>query len=148
MKYTSLYQYLDEVLSDVENPSKEQIQQAKNAYWKLWFTHYRRQRRKQRKEFTLSFDAQTLKHINDKKGTQSVSQFLYTSIYRALSSENASAIDTKLLAEVNQQLMQVINLLEELLENNATELTLKILERLEQLELGIAELLNNATSHV
>lgn len=48
----TLYDYLEPLL---EKGTKEEIAQAKKAYWSRYKANWRRNRRQQQKEFTLSF---------------------------------------------------------------------------------------------
>jgi hypothetical protein len=65
--YTSLHDYLDAVLSQIENPNHQQIKEAKREYWKQYYTYYRKQKRQIRKEYTLGFHPEVLKQIQQKK---------------------------------------------------------------------------------
>lgn len=141
-KYTSLYQYLDDVLGCIDNPTPAQIKTAKQQYWKQWYKQYRREQRTIQKEFTLRFDAENMKLINQKKGTQSISQFLYTSIQQAVTSEQYVLYDTALLKNIDHQLMHLINLLEELLNTDKMMLDEALLEKIEVLEQQFSEFFN------
>lgn len=132
-KYTSLHDYLDAALSHIDNPSHQEIKQAKRNYWKLYYTHYRRQKRIVRKEYTLGFDTDSLKQLQQKKGDLSVSQFLYQIVEQAIG-KLPTVQDKTLLGNIDRQLMQLINLLEDLLASEHTELNEQILEQIEALE--------------
>lgn len=134
-KYHSLYASLDVALVDIPNPTDEQIKQTKKAYWKCWFKHYHRQRRKERKEFTLGFDRQSLQLINQKRGKLSVSQFLYNAIAMALDLNPVPIGDKEHLDTIHLNLMQLICLVEELLDTQSFQITETILDRLEVLEI-------------
>lgn len=142
-RYTSLHHYLDDVLSDITNPNHTQIKQAKRDYWKHWYRHYRRKSREQYKEFTLRFDPEHLKLISERKGKLSVSKFLYQAIEQALVSNRLPITDSKQLGELNQNLMRLVNLLEEHLEEQPSELTESLLLRFEGLETEVTNLLNH-----
>jgi hypothetical protein len=132
--YTSLHDYLDTALSHIDNPSHQEIKQAKRDYWKQYYTHYRRQKRIVRKEYTLGFDADSLKQLQQKKGDLSVSQFLYQIVEQAIDGKYPTVLDKTLLGNIDRQLMQLINLLEDLLESKNTELNEQILEQIVALE--------------
>lgn len=132
--YTSLHNYLDTTLSHIDNPSHQEIKQAKRDYWKQYYTHYRRQKRNVRKEYTLGFDVDILKQLQQKKGNLSVSQFLYQIVEQAIDEKCPTTQDKTLLGNIDRQLMQLINLLEDLLELENTELNEQVLEQIENLE--------------
>lgn len=132
--YTSLHDYLDAKLSHIDNPTHNQIKEAKREYWKQYYTHYRRQKRKVRKEYTLGFTPDSLKQIKDKKGKLSVSQFLYRTIEQAISSNPIPFQDTSVLGSIDRQLMHLIDLMEELLASNSNTLNEQVLEQIEVLE--------------
>lgn len=132
--YTSLHDYLDTALSHIDNPSHQEIKQAKRDYWKQYYTHYRRQKRIVRKEYTLGFDAGSLKQLQQKKGDLSVSQFLYQIVEQAIDGKHPTVQDKTLLGNIDRQLMQLINLLEDLLVSEHTELNEQVLEQIENLE--------------
>ena len=142
-KYSSLHDYLETVLRLIPNPTHTQIKQAKKEYWKLYYLDYRREKRKVRKEFTLGFNKQRLQAIHHKKGTLSVSKFLYQLIDRELTSEGKPLYDTDQLAELHLKLMQLIGLIEALLEIGDSELNEELLERLEVLEHSFSQLINS-----
>ena len=138
VKYKSLHAYLDAVLHHVPHPTHLDIKNAKREYWKLWFRHYRRQKRKVRKEFTLGFDKQTINDIHRKKGKLSVSEYLYSCVLEATYDSTPRLEDREMFSKLHQNLMQLINLLEEavdkeLLPLEATENLLKIEEQFEKL---------------
>ena len=139
MKHKNLHSYLDESLGAIANPSHQQIKEAKRDYWKQWYRFYRAERRIKTKEFTLGFTTEYLERIHKRRGTQSVSQFLYASIQQTLEQEQQPIYDTKRLGEVDNTLMELINLLEELLNAEQRELTEAILERIEIVELQFSE---------
>lgn len=132
--YTSLHDYLDTALSHIDNPSHQEIKQAKRDYWKQYYSHYRRQKRIVRKEYTLGFDAGSLKELQQKKGDLSVSQFLYQIVEQAIDGKHPTVQDKTLLGNIDRQLMQLINLLEDLLASEHTELNEQVLEQIENLE--------------
>lgn len=140
--YKSVHEYLDKVLILVPNPSHEQIKEVKQAYWKLYYRHYRQQKRKTRKEFTLGFNKQRLQVINDKKGALSESKFLYLIIDRELESRAPIFNNEEQLSELHLKLMRLISLVEELLDNETTDNINKILERLETLENSFENFIN------
>jgi len=140
--YKSVHEYLDDVLSSVSNPSYEQIKLTKLDYWKCYYTHYRKQKRKTRKEFTLGFDKERLKLINDKKGTLTVSKFLYLIIDRELESNDVIFNDKEQLSELYLLLMKLISSVEELLDNDASKSVTEILYRLENLEETFSQFIN------
>lgn len=132
--YNSLHEYLETVLKSIPNPTARQVVEAKRAYWKIYYTQYRKERRKTRKEFTLGFDNSKLKLIHQKKGRLTVSEFLYQSVDMALDSNQILCIDKKLLGIIDQHLMQLIDLLEELSETKGTTLDISLNEKIEELE--------------
>jgi hypothetical protein len=137
--YRSLHEYLDDVLSGIIDPGHETIKQAKKDYWKLYYRHYRQQRRKVRKEFTLSFDLERLSAINLKKGNLGTSEFLYLIVDRELRSSEPLFNDDRLIAELDQLLMKLIALVEELLDDGRPESISDILDRLEKLETSFSQ---------
>ncbi len=140
IQYASIYEYLDAAFEANTNPTKEQISLAKKEYYKLWHKEYNRKRRKKRKEFTLGFDAKTLTKIKEHKGERSISKYLYTTIFNALDGGYTLDFDNKHLVSIHQKLMQLIGLVEELLEQNESPQTEKLLERIELLELEFSKL--------
>lgn len=132
--YTSLHDYLDTKLSKIDNPTHSQIKEVKREYWKQYYTHYRRQKRKVRKEYTLGFTSEYLKQINNKKGKLSVSEFLYRTIEQAIGNNPLPLQNTSILGSIDRQLMHLIDLMEELLASNSNELNEQILEHIEVLE--------------
>jgi len=137
MKYSSIHDYLDVVFAAIPNPSKEDIIYAKKQYYKLWHKAYNRKRRKTRKEFTLGFNAKTLKQIKDSKGKRSVSKYLYDAVFGALDGGLKSDFDNEQLVAIHQKLMQLIALLEERGDSPQIEI---LLERIEILELEFSKL--------
>jgi hypothetical protein len=140
MKYKNIFEYLDHVLAHNPNPTKEDISLAKQQYYKEWHLHYNRKRRATRKEFTLGFNPKTLKQIDTKKGTRSVSKYLYDVIYCSLADNNLVHFDQELLVKIHQKLMQVLTTLEELLDNGTSADVEPLLERIEALELEFRRL--------
>lgn len=143
MRFKNVHQYLDTVLKDISNPTNAEVKQAKRAYWKLYYTHYRKEKRKIRKEFTLGFSIERLQEIHQKRGTQSVSEFLYHSIDKELKSENTFFYNADILSALHLQLMQLITLIEELLDTSETEDVTEILGRLEQVENSFSQLIKS-----
>lgn len=140
MKYTNIHTYLDEVLGEIDFPTNTQIKNAKRAYWELWYRHYRRDRRKTYKEFTLSFDTYYLQKIHNKKGVLNTSEFLYKAIDVFIENKEFVLYDESLLKNIKHQLMQLINQFEELLEVEATTLNESILQKIERLETQFSKL--------
>lgn len=132
--YHSLHEYLEEVLKSIPNPTSREVIQVKRAYWKIYFTRYRKEKRKTRKEFTLGFDNSKLKLIHQKKGSLTVSEFLYQSVDMALDSNQNMGYDKKLLGAIDQHLMQLIDLLEELSETKGITVDISLNEKIEELE--------------
>ncbi len=132
--YTSLHDYLETKLSQIDNPIHSQIKEIKREYWKQYYTYYRRQKRKIRKEYTLGFTPEYLKQIKDKKGKLSVSEFLYRTIEQAIGNNPLPVQDTSVLGNIDRQLTHLIDLMEELLASNSNELSEQILEHIEVLE--------------
>jgi hypothetical protein len=141
-RYRSLHEYLDDVFKNIQQPSDDQIKQAKKAYWKQWFTQYRRDQRSIKKEFVLRFDMDQLALIHSKRKELSVSQFLYASVHQALNTDNTLTHDSLLLKHIDHGLMQLINVLEELLDTEHSSLDESILERIEHLEQQFSMLYN------
>lgn len=129
--YTSLHNYLDTALCHIDNPSQEQIKQAKRAYRKAYYTHYRRQRRKLRKEYTLGFTADYLKEIKNAKGSLSISQFLYKAVDQAIGKIPIQPHDPSVLGSINRQLMHLIDIVEEALDSGSNALNENVLEKIE-----------------
>lgn len=140
--YTSIHQYLDIVLQNHPNASSIEVEMAKKTYWKLYYTYYRKQKRKKRKEFTLGFYPDQLKEIQTKKGNKSISKFLYECVEIALQENAIPPYDKEVIAEIHLQLMQLITLVEELIETSETNNFNNLLERLEQLETAFSIILN------
>jgi hypothetical protein len=142
--YNSLYAYLDDVLGKIEQPSVQQIKQAKREYWKLYFRHYRKARRKGRREFTLGFDWDTLARIDHQRGELSVSKFLYSAMEHSLTNGIAvQPIDRELLVNIHHLLALTVSLLEELLDREQCAVTEEVLEKIERLEQLFTERYNN-----
>ncbi|WP_452225595.1 hypothetical protein [Lacinutrix chionoecetis] len=112
--YTSIYDYLDNVLSAVDLPTALQIKNAKREYWKLWYKAYRKTKRRELKEFTLRLDQKKLKRIDIKRGKYSRSQYLYYAVDLALDNNQLEAFDRALFGRVYQTNMRLINLLEDI----------------------------------
>lgn len=133
-KHNSLFEFLEDKLKDIRNPSDDFIIQLKRKYWREYFYHYRKNYRQKFQEVTLRFDKKTIEKINLKKGSQTLSQFLYNSIDAAIESNQNGIVDKETLGKINLNLMNVINLLDELLDTNNTIITEEVLERIEELE--------------
>lgn len=133
-KYNTLFEFLDEKLKNIKNPSDEFIIDLKKQYWRDYFYHYRKNYRQKFQEVTLRFDKKSVEKINAKKGSQSLSQFLYNCIDLALESNQNKVGDKEALGQINLSLMNVIHLLEEIIDTNNSILTEEILERIEELE--------------
>ena len=141
-EYTSVHQYLDCVLQNNPKATHLQVKNAKRQYWKLYYSYYRKQKRKHRKEFTLGFYKEQLEKIHQKKGTQTISRFLYQTIEKELQSETKPKFDSDIIPTIHLQLMQLITLVEELLETTDTENITHVLTRLEQLENSFSQTIN------
>lgn len=133
-KYNSLYEFLDDNLKNVKNPSDEFIIDLKKKYWKDYFYHYRKSYRQKFQEVTLRFSNKNIEKINLKKGSQTLVQFLYDCIDLALESNQNGIVDKETLGQINLNLMNVIHLLEELIDTNNDTLTQELLERMEEIE--------------
>jgi len=144
-KYNSLYEFLDEKLKNNKNPSDEFIIDLKKKYWRDYFYHYRKNYRKKFQEVTLRFDKKSTEKINAKKGSQTLSQFLYNCIELALESNQNGIMDKETLGQINLNLMNVIHLLEELIDTNNATLTEEVLERIEELEKQFTQTFNDIT---
>jgi hypothetical protein len=142
-EFTSVHQYLDAVLQNNSNASDTQIKEAKKAYWKLYYSAYRKQKRKSRKEFTLGFYKEQLTKINQKRGTQTVSKFLYKTIEKELQSDSKSNVDADSIAEIHLALMQLITLIEELLGHTDSDKMASVLDQLDALEDAVSQILNS-----
>lgn len=140
-EYTSVHQYLDCVLQNNPNASHNQIKEAKKAYWKLYYSHYRKQKRKNRKEFTLGFYNKQLDKIDKKRGKLSVSKFLYHTIERELVSETQPENMIEETAEIHLELMHLIAMVEEFLEETESDEIISILEELEKFERSFSQIL-------
>ncbi|QTE21085.1 hypothetical protein [Polaribacter cellanae] len=133
-RYTSVHQYLDEVLGQIQNPTDSQIKKAKQAYWKIYYGYYRKQKRKTRKEFTLGFYPDQLEQIHQKRENLSVSEFLYNCVFLILKNDAISFANNYQLDELYQKVMELITLVEELLEEHTYQKIEEILLRLETIE--------------
>jgi hypothetical protein len=142
-EYTSVHQYLDCVLQNNPNASHAEIKEAKKAYSKLYYSHYRKQKRKNRKEFTVGFYKEQLEKIHQKRGTRTVSKFLYQTIKKELQSDSKPSFDADVMAAIHLELMQLITLIEELLENTDSDKMAVALNQLEQLEDSFSQILNS-----
>lgn len=140
-EYTSVHQYLDCVLQNNPNASHNQIKEAKKAYWKLYYSHYRKQKRKNRKEFTLGFYNVQLDEIDKKRGKLSVSKFLYHTIERELVSETQPENMVEEIAEIHLELMHLIAMVEEFLDETESDEIISILEELEKFERSFSQIL-------
>ncbi|WP_339810429.1 hypothetical protein [Zunongwangia profunda] len=144
--YNSLHEYLETVLKSIPNPTALQVVEAKRTYWKIYYTQYRKEKRKIRKEFTLSFDNSKLKLIHQKKGSLTVSEFLYQSVDMALDSNQNMSYDKKLLGAIDQHLVQLIDLLEELSETKGKTQDISLNEKIEALETHFHQLFKSTKS--
>ena len=133
MKYNSLHEYLDDVFKD-KQPSRNEIKKAKREYWKIWYRFYRREERKRKREFSLRLHPDEIEQMDRIKGDLGYSQFLYKAVRKSLLSKEEPRTDPQEFAKIKQLLMQVINLLEEHIENDKSELTSEILSEMEKLE--------------
>ncbi|WP_292942846.1 hypothetical protein [Olleya sp. UBA1516] len=140
--FSSLHEYLDCAFKDNPNPSWDEIKNAKKEYWKIYYKHYRREKRIKRKEFSLGFYPKQLTLIHQKRGGKSISKFLYDAVNTQLTSQDAPQVDTKVFSEVHQQLRTLINLMEESLDNEASDALEEMLERFEKIEDSFLKLLN------
>lgn len=140
--FTSIHQYLDIVLKNHPNASPIEVEMAKKTYWKLYYTYYRKQKRKKRKEFTLGFYPEQLTEIETKKGDKSISVFLYDCIEIALQADKVPLHNKEMLADIHLQLLHLISLIEELLDTVNSTTHNNLLERLEQLEDAFSKILN------
>lgn len=144
-KYNSLYEFLDEKLKNIKNPSDEFIIDLKKKYWRDYFYHYRKNYRQKFQEVTLRFSKKNIEKINLKKGSQTLSQFLYNCLDTALESNLSKGGDKETLGQISLDLMNVIHLLEELIDTNNATLTEEVLERIEKLEKQFAQTFNDTT---
>ena len=140
-EYTSVHQYLDGVLKNHPNASHTQIREAKKAYWKLYYSHYRKQKRKNRKEFTLGFYNEQLDEIHKKRGKLTVSKFLYHAIQKELFSDRQPKYGNDEIAELHLELMHIIVMVEEFLDDEQSNELNTILEKLEEFEIYFSQLL-------
>lgn len=142
-RYTSVHQYLDEVVGKIANPTDLEIKRAKKAYLKLYYTHYRKQKRRTRKEFTLGFYSDQLEQIHQKREKLSVSEFLYNCVFLTLKNDAISFANNHQLDELYQKVMELISLVEELLEEHTHQKMEEVLLRLETIEEQFATLQEN-----
>lgn len=140
MKYKNIFEYLDQAFVNTPNPTKEDIINAKKQYYKQWHRHYNRKRRAKRKEFTLGFDVKRLQQLKEKKGTRTISKYLYAVVYEALNTKNTSINDQHLLSTIHQKIGQLVNVLEELLDTGVSPEMEVLLERIEELEIQFRKL--------
>mgnify|MGYP000465841199 CR=1 FL=1 len=140
-EYTSVHQYLDCILQNNPNASRDEIKEAKQQYWKLYYTHYRKFKRKKRKEFTLGFYSKQLKLIDEKRGEKTVSQFLYEAINKELTSDSAPSFSAETLSGIHLNLMKLITLVEELLDDTDSDEISNVLEQLDHLENSFSQIL-------
>lgn len=141
-EYTSVHQYLDCVLHNNPNATHAQIREAKKAYWKLYYSYYRKQKRKNRKEFTLGFYKEQLEKINLKRGKLTISKFLYKAIYKELMSDTKSVFSEDEISTTHLHLMQLISTVEELLEDSESKELAFVLEKMEEFEEFFSRIFN------
>ena len=144
-KYNTLFEFLDDNLKGIINPSDEFIIDLKKKYWKEYFYHYRKNYRQKFQEVTLRFSNKNIEKINIKRGSLSLPQFLYNCIEMALESNQNGIVDKETLGQISLNLMNVIQLLEELIDTNNATLTEEVLERIEELEKQFAQTFNDIT---
>lgn len=142
-KHNSIFEFLEDNLKDVKNPSDDFIIQLKRKYWREYFYHYRKSYRQKFQEVVLRFDKKTIERINQKKGNQTLSQFSYNCIDLALESNKNKGGDKETFGQINLSLMSVIHLLEELIDTNNATLTEEVLERIEKLEKQFTQTFND-----
>ena len=138
MSYNSIHEYLDHVFADSLNPSTDEIITAKKQYWRWYLNAYQQERRSRIKEYTLGFDAEKMQRIHKKRDELSVSEFLYHCVFSALESDKT--IDTGQLNTICSQQQEIIGLLEEIIDNDATEMTESLLDKMEALEVQLIQL--------
>ncbi|MFC5044106.1 hypothetical protein ACFSTE_09345 [Aquimarina hainanensis] len=136
--YTSLHEYLDIVFGAIENPTIQQIKDAKKQYRKLYLEAYQKQRRERIKEFTLGFNYQKMLLIHKERGELSVSAFLYQCIYSVLKNQGIS--DTRLLGKIHASQLEIIDAFETLTEHSDSYILEVFLEKMETLETQIIQL--------
>lgn len=138
MQYKNLYEYLDAVLGAIEDPTDQQIKEAKIQYRKLYLEAYQKKRRKHIKEFTLGFDKGKMLLIHEKRGNLTVSQFLYQSIDSVL--HNNGITDAALLGKIHAFQLEIIDALEQIIDHTDSYVMEVFLEKMETLEAHIIQL--------
>jgi hypothetical protein len=142
-KKTSLYKHLEPFL---ENGNEEEIAQARKTYWSKYKANWRRNRRKQQKEFTLSFTPGELQvlRIAKIKHNRSYTRFIKESAL-AYCKKQFLVPDTTAINKIRELLALNYNALQQITEedlsNNKTneELT----RRMADLETKVLGVLHN-----
>jgi len=142
----SLHSYLDAVFKNVTQPSNDVIIAVKREYWRQWYRQYRKTYRKDLKEYRLHFDAETLELIKERKGKLSISKFLYQSVLHTLEAEKEIAVPHRQLETISHQLLKITYLLEEMIDNGASEF-MSIIQSITTVESDIQHFISQTYGH-
>jgi len=137
MQYNNLHEYLDEVFEG-QDPTKLEIKQAKQDYWRDYNTQLKRRSRKNKRTFSVWFTRKEIVGIESlKKKGVAVSSLIRRLVTNELQTTDGviQEIDT---AVIEQQLFLIAEYLQEVLDADLVLDTTKI----ESLELKVKELQN------
>ncbi|MBK7359031.1 MAG: hypothetical protein IPI45_07015 [Saprospiraceae bacterium] len=145
---TSVYSFLKSS-GVLENGTHEQIQKARNEYWREYKRKWRKHQRKKNTEFAISFSQEELKELSTQAKRHKVSRtkFIKKACFAYI---NKSFIvpDIAEVRKISQLLSMTYNAIQESLESNKIEFKngKDIMERVYQLEREILPVLNNPKS--
>lgn len=142
-KKTSLYKYLEPFL---ENGSEVEIGQARKAYWSKYKANWRKNRRQQQKEFTLSFTPGELQvlRIAKVKHSRSYTRFIKESAL-AYCKKQFLVHDTAAINKIRELLALNYNALQQITEEDVSNNKVgdELIRKMADLEMKVLAILHN-----
>jgi len=145
-KKTNLYDYLESVL---ENGTQEEISLAKKDYWKKYKAEWRKNRRREQKEFTVSFNSKELRVLKPvvTKHKRSYTRFIKEATL-TYAKQEFLVTDPVKVNRIKELLVLNYNSLQQLSEENILDEAIgnELMEKIAELESQILAILHNPKS--
>jgi hypothetical protein len=142
-KKTTLYDYLEPIL---EHGTEEQITLARKKYWNDYKAAWRKNRRKEQKEFTISFTPKELQLLKQSitKHTRSYTRFIKEAAL-AYCQQQFLVTDPMAISQIKELLALNYNALQQQTEENilSTETGTELMQKMGALETQVLTTLYN-----
>src|ERR1700682_361398 len=110
-RHSAMWEYLESV-GVLEKGSDAEIKAAKKAYWKIYFTKYKKQQRSSKPEYTVNFSKEKKEYerisLAAKKHNMTVTAFLRSAVL-AYMNHTFVVPDRMLVARLEQMLSDCLN---------------------------------------